>query len=221
MHLLLVEDDDMLAEAVRDGLQRAGYTVDRAPDAPAARLALTDHAYHAVLLDLGLPGGSGLAVLQGLRARYDATPVLIITARDQLSDRIHGLDAGADDYVAKPFQLDELCARLRAVVRRSQGRVSPLISHGKVCIDPAKRVVTRDGEPVSLSVHEYRTLLALMEKRGWVVTRDQLQDAVYGGSSSIESNTIAVYIHQLRRKLGDDLIVTVHGFGYRVGEERA
>ncbi|MCW7538705.1 response regulator transcription factor [Aquabacterium sp. A7-Y] len=221
MHLLLVEDDDMLAEAVRDGLERAGWSVDRAPDAPAARLALSDHAYQAVLLDLGLPGGSGLAVLQGMRARYDPTPVLIITARDQLSDRIHGLDAGADDYVVKPFQLDELGARVRAVVRRSQGRVSPLISHGGVSIDPARRAVTRGGEPVSLSVHEYRTLLALMEKRGWVVTRDQLQDAVYGGSSSIESNTIAVYIHQLRRKLGEELIVTVHGFGYRIGEERA
>ncbi|AKJ28054.1 response regulator transcription factor [Caldimonas brevitalea] len=221
MQLLLVEDDEMLAEAVRDGLQKGDNRVDWVRDASAARLALTDHAYHAVLLDLGLPGGSGLGVLQALRSRYDATPVLIITARDQLSDRIHGLDAGADDYVVKPFQLDELGARIRAVVRRAQGRVSPLISHGKVSIDPARRVVTRDGQPVPLSLHEYRTLLALMEKRGWVVTRDQLEDAVYGDSSSIESNTIAVYVHQLRRKLGDDLIVTVHGFGYRVGEERA
>nr|WP_297356507.1 response regulator transcription factor [uncultured Caldimonas sp.] len=221
MQLLLVEDDEMLGEAVRNRLQKADWRVDWAKDAPGARLVLTDHGYDAVLLDLGLPGGSGLGVLQHMRSRYDPTPVLIVTARDQLSERIQGLDAGADDYIVKPFQLDELGARVRAVVRRSQGRVSPLISYRDITIDPARRAVTREGERVSLSVHEYRTLLALMEKRGWVVTRDQLEDAVYGGSSSIESNTIAVYVHQLRRKLGDDLIVTVHGFGYRIGEERA
>jgi two-component system OmpR family response regulator len=220
MNLLLVEDDEMLAHAVRAGLQRDDWRVDWAADAAAARLALSDHGYAAVLLDLGLPRGSGLAVLQGLRQRYDATPVLIVTARDALSDRIAGLDAGADDYVVKPFELDELCARLRAVVRRSQGRVSPTLTHGDVMVDPARRSVARAGTPVTLSVNEYRTLVALMERRGWVVTRAQLEDAVYGGAGSIESNTIAVYIHQLRRKLGDDLIATVHGFGYRIGEER-
>jgi two-component system OmpR family response regulator len=220
MNLLLVEDDTMLAHAVREGLQRDEWHVDWAADAPAARLALSDHGYAAVLLDLGLPGGSGLTVLQAMRQRYDPTPVLIVTARDALSDRIAGLDAGADDYLVKPFELDELGARVRAVVRRSQGRVSPKLTHGDVTVDPARRSVSRAGTPVTLSVNEYRTLLALMERRGWVVTRAQIEDAVYGGAGSIESNTIAVYVHQLRRKLGDDFIATVHGFGYRVGEAR-
>ncbi len=220
MNLLLVEDDDMLAQAVTASLLRdADCRVDRVADAQSARLALVDHGYTAVLLDLGLPKGSGLGVLQALRARYDATPVLVITARDQLSDRIAGLDAGADDYLVKPFQLDELSARLRAVLRRSQGRVSPTLHQGDVTLDPARRSVTRAGEPVTLSVSEYRTLLALMERRGRVLTRSQLEDAVYGSSSQIESNTIAVYVHQLRRKLGEGLIATVHGFGYRIGEE--
>jgi two-component system OmpR family response regulator len=159
-----------------------------------------------------------LSVLQDLRARYDSTPVLIVTARSQLSDRIRGLDAGADDYVVKPFQLDELWARVRAVVRRSQGRVSPLLTCGEVSLDPAKRLVTRAGQRVALSVHEYRTLMVLMERRGRVVARDHLEDVVYGGTSAIESNTIAVYVHQLRRKLGDELITTVHGQGYMIGE---
>lgn len=217
MNLLLVEDDEMLAEAMRAGLQLNGWHVDWVADAGAAKTVLVDHPYDAVLLDLGLPGGSGLSVLSNLRSRYDATPVLIITARDKLSDRISGLDTGADDYIVKPFQLDELCARLRAVVRRSQGRVSPVLSFNGITLDPSKRLVTRRGESVSLSVHEYCMLMLLMERQDRVVTREQLEDAVYGSSGTIESNTIAVYIHQLRRKLGDDVIVTVHGFGYRMG----
>lgn len=220
MQLLLVEDDEMLSLALRAGLERDGYEVDVAADAPAARLALTDHGYAAVLLDLGLPGGSGLQVLRGVRDRYDTTPVLILTARDKLSDRIAGLDAGADDYLVKPFQPDELGARLRAVLRRAQGRVAPVLAVKAVRLDPARRSVTLRDEPVPLSVHEYRTLLALMERSGRVVTRHQLEEAVYGGDSTIESNTVAVYVHQLRRKLGDDLIVTVHGHGYRMGEAR-
>ena len=220
MQLLLVEDDEMLALALQAGLEREGYRVDVAGDAPAARLALTDHGYDAVLLDLGLPGGSGLQVLRGVRDRYDTTPVLILTARDKLSDRIAGLDAGADDYLVKPFQPDELGARLRAVLRRAQGRVAPVLSVKTVRLDPARRAVTQRDEPVSLSVHEYRTLLALMERSGRIVTRHQLEEAVYGGDSTIESNTVAVYVHQLRRKLGDDLIVTVHGHGYRMGDAR-
>ncbi|KQV98002.1 response regulator transcription factor [Rhizobacter sp. Root1221] len=220
MQLLLVEDDEMLSRALRAGLERDGYEVDVAADAPAARLALTDHGYAAVLLDLGLPGGSGLQVLRGVRDRYDTTPVLILTARDKLSDRIAGLDAGADDYLVKPFQPDELGARLRAVLRRAQGRVAPVLAVKAVRLDPARRSVTLRDEPVALSVHEYRTLLALMERSGRVVTRYQLEEAVYGGDSTIESNTVAVYVHQLRRKLGDDLIVTVHGHGYRMGDAR-
>ena len=217
MQLLLVEDDAMLAHALATGLERAGYRVDRASDVPAARLALRDHAYTAVLLDLGLPSGSGLQVLRGVRERYDTTPVIILTARDQLSERIAGLDAGADDYLVKPFQPDELAARLRAVLRRAHGRVAPVLVARSIRLDPATRSVTRDDQPVALSLHEYRTLLALMERSGRIVTRPQLEEAVYGGESSIESNTVAVYVHQLRRKLGDDLITTVHGHGYRLG----
>lgn len=218
--ILLVEDDRMLSDAVASALRQDSWHVDAAYDARAAQIALVDHAYAALLLDLGLPGGSGIDVLRALRGRYDPTPALVITARDQLRDRIHGLDAGADDYIVKPFQIDELLARLRAVLRRSTGRVAPVLHYGNISIDPARRVVTRAGKPVRLSVHEYRTLLALMERQGRVVARTHLEDAIYGGSASIESNTIAVYIHQLRRKLGESLIATVHGYGYRLGEEQ-
>lgn len=217
MHILLVEDDAMLAGAIAEGVRRNGYTVDHASDAKAAALALVDHTYTAVLLDLGLPGGSGLSLLSKLRSGYDATPVLIISARDALSERIQGLDAGADDYIVKPFSIDELCARLRAVERRAQGRVSPKLVYRNVALDPWQRQVTLGDCPVALSIHEYRTLLALMERSGRVVTRDQMEQAVYGGDGTIESNTIAVYVHQLRRKLGEDLIATVHGVGYRLG----
>jgi len=218
MHLLLVEDDAMLAEAVCDGVRQNGWQVDHAGDAAAARVALVDHSYSAVLLDLGLPGESGLSVLKTLRARFDATPVLILTARGQLSERIQGLDAGADDYLVKPFQFDELWARLRAVVRRSEGSVVPLLSFGEIQLDRAKRSVTRAGVRVILSAQEYRTLLALLQRPGHTVTRSHLEDVVYGSASTVESNTIAVFIHQLRRKLGEDVIRTVHGQGYMIGE---
>jgi two-component system OmpR family response regulator len=220
MNILLVEDDAMLAQAVSAGLRQNAWNADWVGDAAAARLALVDHRYAAVLLDLGLPGSSGFSVLDAMRRSYDATPVVIVTARDQLSDRIRGLDAGADDYVVKPFQLPELYARLRAVVRRSQGRVSPVLAYRHVTVDPARRLVTHTGKRVRLSIHEYRTLLVLMERQGRVVTREQVEEALYGDAEAIESNTVAVYIHQLRRKLGDELIATVHGYGYRIGDAR-
>lgn len=210
----------MLADAMRVALEQQAWTVDWIADAADASLALLDHGYAAVLLDLGLPNGSGLDVLQALRSRYDATPVLIVTARDKLSERIRGLDAGADDYIVKPLQLDELCARLRAVMRRSQGRVSPVLTCGDVRVDPAQRLVTLRERRVTLSRHEYRTLVALMERQGRTVTREQLLAAVYGDCGAIDSNTIAVYVHQLRRKLGEELIVTDHGVGYRMGDVR-
>lgn len=221
MQVLLVEDDAMLGDALRASLARAGMRVDWVRDVAEARLALVEHGYGAVLLDLGLPGGSGLTVLKHLRSRYDATPVLIITARDRLSERIQGLDAGADDYIVKPFQLDELQARLRAVVRRSRNSVVSVLRCRDVQLDPARRVVTRAGAEVVLSASEYRTLLALMERAGQTVSREQLEAAVYGGSGTIESNTVAVYVHQLRRKLGDDLVATVHVLGYRVAAAEA
>lgn len=221
MQVLLVEDDAMLGDALRASLARAGMRVDWVRDVAEARLALVEHGYGAVLLDLGLPGGSGLTVLKHLRSRNDATPVLIITARDRLSERIQGLDAGADDYIVKPFQLDELQARLRAVVRRSRNSVVSVLRCRDVQLDPARRVVTRAGAEVVLSASEYRTLLALMERAGQTVSREQLEAAVYGGSGTIESNTVAVYVHQLRRKLGDDLVATVHGLGYRIAAAEA
>jgi two-component system OmpR family response regulator len=221
MNLLLVEDDQMLGESICDGARQSGWHIDHVGDARSARTALLDHVYSAVLLDIGLPGDSGLSVLRAMRASYDATPVLILTARGQLSERIAGLDAGADDYLVKPFQFDELWARVRSVIRRSQGRVVPIFTYGDVRIDRSKRVVTRAGAEVTLSAHEYRTLLALVERPGYVVTRDHLHDVVYGTSSNVESNTIAVFIHQLRRKLGDELIRTVHGLGYVIGQPTA
>jgi two-component system OmpR family response regulator len=220
MHLLLVEDDSMLGEAICDGARQSGWSIDHVCDAPSARIALVDHPYVAVLLDIGLPGDSGLTVLRSMRSRCDPTPVLMLTARGQLSERILGLDAGADDYLVKPFQFDELWARVRSVLRRSQGRVTPVFTHGDIQVDRSRRVVSKAGIDVTLSSHEYRTLLALLERPGHVVTRDHLQNVVYGVNSAVESNTIAVFIHQLRRKLGDDLIRTVHGHGYVVGQPR-
>ncbi len=218
LHVLLVEDDAMLAEALCAGMRQQAWQVDHASSAGAAKSALVDHGYSAVLLDVGLPGESGLSVLRWMRERYDATPVLIITARGQLSERIKGLDDGADDYLVKPFQLGELLARVRALTRRSLGRVVREFTSGDVRVQPGKRLVTRAGKRVILSAHEYRTLLALMERPGHVVTREHLQSVVYGHDPSIESNTIAVFIHQLRRKLGEGIIETVHGHGYRIGE---
>ena len=217
--ILLVEDDPMLGRALAAALGQEGWQVAHCLDAGSAQLALRDHAFVAVLLDLGLPGGSGLDVLATMRGRYDPTPVLIITARDQLSDRVRGLDAGADDYIVKPFQRDEMLARLRAVLRRSRGAVTPLLRWRDIEIDPAARTVTRGGERVGLSAHEFRILQALFESRARVLSRDQLQDRLYGGEAEVGSNTVAVYVHQLRRKLGDDVVVTEIGFGYRLGDE--
>ena len=216
MRILLVEDDAMIGQAVLDVLRTEHYAVDWVRDGAAADSALVAEPYDLVLLDLGLPKADGLQVLRSLRARRDPVPVLVATARDAVGDRVAGLDAGADDYIVKPFQLDELLARLRAVVRRSSNAVVSALRCRDVVLEPARRAVTRDGVEVNLSAHEYRTLLALMERVGHTVSREQLEAAVYGDSGAIESNTVAVYIHQLRRKLGDKLIVTVHGLGYRI-----
>ncbi|WP_407471571.1 response regulator transcription factor [Xanthomonas campestris pv. raphani] len=218
MHLLLVEDDTMLADAICDGVRQQSWTIDHVGTAAAARTALVEHHYTAVLLDIGLPGDSGLTVIRYMRGHYDPTPVIALTARGQLTDRIRGLDAGADDYLVKPFQFDELVARVRAIARRSQGRVVPLLTQGEVSVDPSSRKVTRNGKWVALSAHEYRLLLALMERAGRVVTKDQLEEGVYGGPSEGGSNMIAVYVHQLRRKLGDEAISTIYGQGYMIGQ---
>lgn len=219
MNLLLVEDDVMLADAIRAGVVQQGWKIDHAGSAAGAKASLVDHAYTAVLLDIGLPGDSGLTVLRFARERYDTVPVILLTARGQLSDRIRGLDAGADDYLVKPFQLGELLARVRAITRRSEGQVVPLLTHRLLALDPVKRQVTHAGEAVALSAHEYQILLTLLKRVGHVVTRQELESAVYGGRSEIGSNTISVFIHQLRRKLGEHVIKTVHGHGYTLGGE--
>jgi len=190
-------------------------------DAEAAAQTLATERFDLVLLDLGLPRGDGLDVLRGLRARGDATPTIVLTARDATPDRVAGLDAGADDYLVKPFDLDELNARIRAVARRHSGRAQPLLAAGAVTLDPATRQVTREGEPVLLSAREFAVLEALMLRPGALLSRAQLEDRLYGWGEEIESNAVSVYIHQLRRKLGAGFIQNVRGVGYFVDAKAA
>ena len=216
MRLLLVEDDPMIGEAIRTGLKRDGFAVDWVHDAAAAARALGSEPFEVVLLDLGLPGGDGLGFLRTLRARGQSLPVLIITARDAIADRVAGLDAGADDYLTKPFDLDELAARLRALLRRKSGRTSPQIEHLGVTLDPAAHRVTRDGVEVALSPREFALLQLLLERPGTILSRAQLEERLYGWGEEVESNAIEVHVHGLRRKLGAEFIRTVRGVGYRV-----
>ena len=218
MRLLLVEDDALLGDGIQAGLRLADYAVDWVRDGEAARLALQHHTYDACVLDLGLPKKDGIAVLRELRSRGTATPVLVLTARDTPADTIAGLDAGADDYLTKPFDLGELQARLRALIRRAGGAASPVLEHDGVTLDPAARRVTRDGQPVTLSAREYALLQDLMTHRNQLRTRSQLEDSLYAWGEEIESNTVEVYIHHLRKKLGTEFIRTVRGFGYRIGD---
>jgi DNA-binding response OmpR family regulator len=219
MRLLLVEDDPMVGEAVREGLRQEGYVVDWVRDGKAADAALSANAFALVLLDLGLPRKDGLDVLRSLRDRREATPVLVITARDTVQQRIEGLDAGADDYLLKPFDLDELSARVRALLRRASGRPQPVITHGPLTLDPRTREVRVRGEPVSLSAKEYALVEALTERPGIVLSRAQLEERLYGWGEEVSSNAIEVHIHNLRRKLGDDIIRNVRGVGYMVTGE--
>jgi DNA-binding response OmpR family regulator len=217
MHVLLVEDDRMIGESVRAALKQDGHAVDWLRDGNAADTALATEEFDVVLLDLGLPGRDGIDVLRALRARRKTTPVIVLTARDALQDRVAGLDAGADDYVVKPFQLEELSARMRAVVRRRTGQAEPVIEVGDLRLDPATRQVTKAGAAVELSAREYAVLEALMLRPGAILSRAQLEDRLYGWGDAIESNAVLVYIHQLRRKLGADAIRNVRGVGYYVG----
>jgi len=220
MRLLLVEDDAMLGAALKAGLQQDGHAVDwvrNANDAHTAWVASAQaSAYEAVVLDLGLPDGSGLDLLKRARIRRLGTPVLIATARDRIADRIAGLDAGADDYMVKPIDLDELAARLRAIERRAAGRSVSTIAIGDISIDPAARSVTRAGQPVDVTARELAVLLALAKRPGAVLSRGQLIEALYGWNESIESNAVDVYVHHLRRKLGADVIETQRGLGWRL-----
>jgi two-component system response regulator QseB len=216
MRLLLAEDDTMIGEAVREGLRRQGFAVDWVTDGVAAARALTDEPYDACVLDLGLPRRLGLDVLRDLRSRGTALPVLILTARDAITDRVQGLDAGADDYLVKPFDLAELAARIRALLRRRAGRASPHIEHHGVTLDTATHEVWRDGVPVSLSPREFAVLLALLEQPGRILSRAQLEERLYGWGEEVESNVVEVHVHGLRRKLGAGFIRNVRGVGYRV-----
>ncbi|UJB65043.1 response regulator transcription factor [Acidovorax sp. YS12] len=216
MRLLLVEDDPMIGEAVRDLLRAERYAVDWATDGDMADAALSTQAYDLVLLDLGLPRRDGLAVLRALRARKDRTPVLIATARDGVAQRVQGLDAGADDYVLKPYDLEELLARIRALLRRAAGRAEPVYEHQGVSVTPATREVRVQGRPVALSAREWAVLEALIARPGSVLSRQQLEDKLYGWGGEISSNAVEVYIHGLRKKLGAHLVLNVRGLGYMV-----
>ena len=214
MRFLLVEDDPMIGDTLRAALRMEGHAVDWVRDAAAAQSTLASERFDLVLLDLGLPQGNGLDVLRAARGRGDATPVIVLTARDGPGDRVAGLDAGADDYLVKPFELDELGARIRAVLRRQAGRAAPVLSHAGVTLDPATRQVTRDGQPVLLSAREYAVLELLMQRPGAVLSRAQIEDRLYGWGEEIESNAVSVYVHQLRKKLGADYIRSMRGVGY-------
>ena len=218
MRLLLVEDDEMVGRAVRRGLARAGFAVDWVTDGRAAELALRDAVHDLVVLDLGLPRRDGMALLASLRAARDSVPVLIASARDSVGDRIAGLESGADDYLLKPFDLDELVARVRALLRRRAGSGVPLLQCGPLALDPARRVVTRAGQPVELSAREFAVLEALMQQPGAVLSREKLEDAVYGWGREVGSNAVEVHLHHLRRKLGAAHVRNVRGVGWRVAE---
>ncbi|MEF8712130.1 MAG: response regulator transcription factor [Accumulibacter sp.] len=218
MRILLVEDDILLGDGIRAGLKLADYAVDWVRDPDAARLALLDHAYQACVLDLGLPKRDGLSVLKDLRQSGNPLPVLILTARDSSADKIAGLDAGADDYLTKPFDLFELQARLRALIRRAGGASAPMLEHAGVVLDPASKRVTRDGQPVVLSAREYTLLHDLLSHKQHIRTRSQLEESLYAWGEETGSNTVEVYIHHLRKKLGTRFIRTVRGLGYCLGD---
>ncbi len=216
MRLLLVEDDPMIGESIRRGLRLQNFAVDWVRDGRAARLALDNAPYSLVVLDLGLPGEDGLSVLKGWRAKGRRVPVLIVTARDAVAERIEGLDAGADDYLVKPFALDELSARVRALLRRQAGRAEPLISLGPLSLDPRTHAVTYQGAAVALSGREFALLQVLMEGQGAVLSRERLEECLYGWGDEVASNAVEVYIHHLRKKLAPHVIRSIRGVGYQI-----
>jgi DNA-binding response OmpR family regulator len=214
MRILLAEDDTLLGDGLRAGLRQAGFQVDWVRDGLAAERELRAEPYAAAVLDLGLPGMDGLDVLASVRRAGITLPVLVLTARDAVPDRIRGLDGGADDYVVKPVDLDELAARLRALVRRAHGQPQDRLQVQDVTLDPAGRTVQRNGQPVALSTREFDLLQALMLAAGRVLSREQLEQQLYSWGNEVDSNAVEVHIHHLRRKLGPQLIQTVRGVGY-------
>lgn len=216
MRLLLVEDDLMIGESVLDLLRAEGYAVDWIKDGEMADQVLQDASYDLLLLDLGLPKCDGLTVLRRLRARKDRLPVLIATARDAVAQRVEGLNMGADDYIVKPYELDELLARIRALIRRASGRAEPVYAYKHISINPATREVLAEGQPVSLSAREWAVLELLLARPGMIYSRKQLEEKIYSWRDDVSSNAVEVYIHGLRKKLGTELIQNVRGLGYMV-----
>lgn len=216
MKLLLAEDDPMIGESMQQGLRQAGFVVDWARDGAAAELAVKAGDYAVLVLDIGLPRQDGLTVLKRLRQAEYSLPVLVVTARDAVADRVAGLNLGADDYLVKPFDLDELVARVRALLRRQSGRGRSEMRLGVLCLDPDRREVTLSDQPVSLSQREFALLEALMARPGTVVSRESLEECLYGWDEEVSSNAIEVHLHNLRRKLGGEWIRNVRGVGYKV-----
>lgn len=218
MRLLLVEDDEMVGKSLQRGLVQAGFCVDWVRDGREAELALGHGIHDLAILDLGLPKIDGMQLLGKLRSRGNGMPVLIASARDHVRDKIAGLEAGADDYVLKPFDLDELIARVRALLRRHAGSSTPILRCGALMLDPAKRIVTLQDQPVDLSAREFGLLEALMLRPGTVISKEKLEESIYGWGEEIASNAIEVHVHNLRRKVGSERIRNLRGVGYRVAE---
>ncbi|HLD16237.1 MAG TPA: response regulator transcription factor [Coxiellaceae bacterium] len=216
MRVLLVEDDELLGDGICTGLKHYGHTVDWVKDGRAAYkvLSASYENFDIIVLDLGLPKMSGLEVLKSVREKNIVTPVLILTAHETVDDRVKGLDAGADDYLTKPFDLDELCARMRALQRRSKSRAKPTISFGDIVLDPAAHVVMRGTEQIMISRREFALLQKLIENSGRVISREQLNQTLYGWGENIDSNALEVHIHNLRKRFGTDMIRTIRGVGY-------
>ncbi|MGZ5050083.1 MAG: response regulator [Methylobacter sp.] len=219
MRLLLVEDDEILGEGLVEGLKMEGYAVDWLTNGKHADEALKVNSYELIVLDLSLPDMEGLDILRALRARKDETPVMVLTAKDTVPDRVLGLDSGADDFVIKPFELDEVCARLRALARRNEGRGAPTIEYKGIILDPASRQVTWNDEKIDLSQKEFEILSFLMSNIGRVISRARLEESMYSWDSDVESNTVEVHIHHLRKKLDPSIIRTVRGVGYIIDED--
>jgi two-component system OmpR family response regulator len=220
MRVLLVEDDRMIGEAIVSALKDATYAVDWVRDGVAALITVGTQEYDVVLLDLGLPKKDGLETLRSLRAKGNPVPLLIITARDALEDRLHGLDGGADDYVLKPFEMAELLARMRAVIRRKGGACGPLLSNGVFSLDPATREVTMDDKTIRLSSREFSLLSTFMVRPGAILSRTELENRIYGWNEEVESNAVEYLIHALRKKLGNAAIKNVRGVGWMVSKKK-
>lgn len=220
MRVLLVEDDELLGDGLSSGLKHAGYTVDWVKDGASAQAAILQESFDIIVLDLGLPKKSGLDVLKTIRGKNIITPVAILTAKDAITDRVALLDAGADDFISKPFDMDELCARLRALHRRSSDRAEPTIKYAEIVLNPAAHTVTFKGDELTLSRREFALLHKLLANVGRVISREHLTTTLYGWGDEVDSNALEVHIHNLRKKFGSDLIRTIRGVGYMIEKEK-